>query len=413
MHAKKRAHTERKGYKFALISYTFITFILSTLLGCVQSPQYSSNKPSFKQDIQLLSIHYKPVVLKSDKQAIIVLPELQGRIMSATLAGQNANAIGWFNREYLKQPHTQRNAVIGGVQRLIYGPETGQFSQFFQPNSGTTADDIYYQNAITFQNFNIAQQSAKHVKLTAPITLTNHAGYTFNFDLTRNITLLSQAETEKLLSIQLPESIEYVSYGSQDEIIHTGNSPWTKKTGLVSLWTLAAYQSNDNMTAIIPFKGELKSVTPYFNETKKSHTKIIKPFVFYRADGEYMNKIGIPVNNTRPYLAAYDSYNQRLTIEYFHISNKENRNYLTASWITPKDAYNGEIVNIFNDGPDDFGHYFGHFFELEASSAAFELAPGESQKHFHYSFHFSGEKNKLNQIAKQVLGLSLDDVSQP
>lgn len=375
--------------------------------------QLRSDANSFLADYRLLKQKFTPLVLKRDNQALLVIPELQGRIMSVTLDSLDDQSIGWFNRDYLQQEHTERNAVIGGAQRLMFGPETGQYSMFFQPNTRQTAEHIYSQDAITFQPYPVKTVSENAVKMQTQIKLINYSGHEFKLNLQREISLFSKTEIQSQLNMTIPRNVKFMGYGSKDSLQNKTYRTLQKSTGLVSLWTLTAYRSNPTTTALIPFKGSLKKATPYFNNVRASHTQIEDSYLLYRADGEYMNKIGIPVKNTKPIMAAYDASRNLLTIQTFYISNKPNANYLTASWLQPKTDYEGEIVNIFNDGPDDEGNYFGHFYEMEASSAAFELAPNEIQSHFHNIYHFQGNKNQLNTITSKLLGVSLSDIKMP
>ena len=76
-----------------------------------------------------------------------------------------------------------------------------------------------------------------------------------------------------------------------------------------------------------------------------------------------------------------------------------------------KEPYEGDVVNSYNDGPLADGGQLGPFYELESSSPAKELKPGEMLEHRHITLHLEGDEALLNEIAKKTLGVSLKAVS--
>ena len=82
--------------------------------------------------------------------------------------------------------------------------------------------------------------------------------------------------------------------------------------------------------------------------------------------------------------------------------------YVNSLWETQKEPYKGDVINSYNDGPMGDGSQLGPFYELETSSAAKELAPGEIMTHSHRTYHFEGDKSLLNALAKSCLGVDLD-----
>jgi hypothetical protein len=75
-----------------------------------------------------------------------------------------------------------------------------------------------------------------------------------------------------------------------------------------------------------------------------------------------------------------------------------------------KQPYNGDAVNAYNDGPLADGTQMGPFYEIESSSPAKELKPGESQEYRQSTFHFEGDFRKLELLAKTILGVQLSDI---
>jgi len=82
--------------------------------------------------------------------------------------------------------------------------------------------------------------------------------------------------------------------------------------------------------------------------------------------------------------------------------------YVNSLWEMQDDPYAGDVVNSYNDGPLDGGRQaLGSFYELETSSPAAALAPGESIAHAHATLHVSGHAEVLDAIAQAALGVSL------
>ena len=50
------------------------------------------------------------------------------------------------------------------------------------------------------------------------------------------------------------------------------------------------------------------------------------------------------------------------------------------------------------------------FYEVESSSPAAALAPGQTLHHLHRTIHLTGSKEDLNKIAKNLLGVGVDEI---
>jgi hypothetical protein len=81
-------------------------------------------------------------------------------------------------------------------------------------------------------------------------------------------------------------------------------------------------------------------------------------------------------------------------------------------WEQQKEPYGGDVINSYNDGPTEPGKTsLGGFYEIESSSPAAALAPGEKLTHAHLTFHFTGPREALDTVARKVLGVSLDQAA--
>ena len=108
-------------------------------------------------------------------------------------------------------------------------------------------------------------------------------------------------------------------------------------------------------------------------------------------------------------LGSYDPDGQVLTIVQFTLpAAAQDLPYVNSLWEIQDRPFAGDAVNSYNDGePEPGAGQFGPFYEIETSSPAAELAPGESITHTHRTFHFAGDLDALSPLAQQVLGVDL------
>ena len=85
--------------------------------------------------------------------------------------------------------------------------------------------------------------------------------------------------------------------------------------------------------------------------------------------------------------------------------------YVNSLWKLQDKPYGGDAANSYNDGPPAPGAKpLGPFYELESSSPAAALAPGQSLTHVHRTLHLSGAEKDLDVVARAALGVSLDEM---
>jgi hypothetical protein len=86
--------------------------------------------------------------------------------------------------------------------------------------------------------------------------------------------------------------------------------------------------------------------------------------------------------------------------------------YVNSMWEVQKEPFAGDVINSYNDGPPAPGKPpLGPFYELETSSPALTLKPGETYTHVHRTFHFTGPEADLDAIARATLGVSLEAIN--
>lgn len=86
--------------------------------------------------------------------------------------------------------------------------------------------------------------------------------------------------------------------------------------------------------------------------------------------------------------------------------------YVNSMWEIQENPYDGDVVNSYNDGPPEPGKKpLGPFYELETSSPAAALAPGESITHVHRTSHIVAAPDDLEDIARRFFGVGLEEIA--
>jgi hypothetical protein len=133
--------------------------------------------------------------------------------------------------------------------------------------------------------------------------------------------------------------------------------------------------------------------------------------IYFRGDGQQRGKIGVSPRRARPVLGSHDERSRTLTLVTYTLPAGE-LPYVNSLWEHQREPYQGDVLNSYNDGPPaPGGKPLGPFYELESSSPAAALAPGESAEHRHRTMHFVGAPADLDPIARAALGVSLAEIS--
>ncbi len=111
-------------------------------------------------------------------------------------------------------------------------------------------------------------------------------------------------------------------------------------------------------------------------------------------------------------MGSYDGRHKVLTLVQYTLP-KGRLDYVNSMWELQEEPYRGDAVNSYNDGPAAPGAKpLGPFYELETSSPAAALRPGETLTHIHRTIHLMGSQRELDRIARAVLGVSLEDIER-
>ncbi|WP_017446503.1 DUF6786 family protein [Gayadomonas joobiniege] len=378
---------------------------------------------AFTKDIQFLQNHVETLILKDAESgaALAVVPAWQGRIMTAT-TGQG-DSFGWLNYKLIEQgikPEAEREGLtqhlyaFGGADRFWIGPEGGQFSWYFKPGSEFTFAQWKVPAFIDTKPWQVSAQTANSVTFNHSESLTNWSGTEFNLAITRTVNLLSPQALADIFNIEDLNKLSVVAYESRNTITNDGDFSWSQNTGMPSIWILGMLNHGPETTVVIPYNETPSDADAeivkddYFGQVPSERLVADKGVIYFSADGKYRSKIGINHARSLGIAGSWDAQKQVLTITRYN-QPQGPADYVNSSWQKQEDPFVGDAINSYNDGPVD-GGMLGPFYEIETSSPALALAPGQSYEHLHQSFHIKGERNQLNQVALKVFGVSLSQI---
>ncbi len=387
--------------------------------GAAARPPQGASGP-FADDLAFLKQHTEVVVLSDATGAqVAVAPAFQGRVMTSTTGGERAPSFGWIGRAAVasgrKQPHMN---VFGGEDRFWLGPEGGQYALYFRPGDPFDFDHWQVPEAFDWGAWDVASRSAAEIRFRKRMALVNYSRARFDIDVDRTVRLLTAAEVSARLGVAPGGAVRTVAFESVNVVTNAGTAPWTRESGLVSIWILGQFIPSPETTVAIPFApGPASSLGPivndaYFGKVPSDRLKIADGVVLFKADGRHRSKIGLPAPRALSIAGSYDAAGRVLTlVQYTRPAGA--REYVNSMWEIQKEPYKGDVLNSYNDGPPAPGKPpLGPFYELETSSPALALAPRERYTHVHRTFHVTGPEADLDRVARATLKVGLDDIKR-
>ncbi len=412
----------KNWWYYLLFSVTLMLEDCNTETGMKQtSAQFSPkifNKGTFGHDLDFLKKHYPDVIVLTgiDSNArLIISPMHQARVMTSTAEGLEGQSFGWLNYELLASgKFLEHITPVGGEERFWMGPEGGQFSIYFKPGKTFEFANWQVPKEIDTRSFKLAGSSKIEARFEQKMSLLNYSKTTFELLVNRTIRILDSGQVKALLNIEIPGELKVIGFESENGITNSGSFAWNKTTGMLSVWILSMFNPSPQTTVVIPFKkiaaGSGKILTDdYFGKVPGERLRVTERAVFFRADGKYRSKIGISPRGALTVMGSYDAQTNTLTIVQFSLPAGKT-DYVNSQWKMQDHPFSGDAVNSYNDGPLADGSQMGPFYELESSSPAAELKPGEKLLHIHRTFHFKGKEDLLDAIARKVLGTGIGEI---
>ncbi len=411
--------------KSCIITNILAIMFLSLLSSCHANKQNTNTMKAtdtlpgtFGYDLAFMTRYQEPVVLSDSPgmARVMIIPGWQARVMTSSANGQAGFSYGWINYKLISSGVKSKHInAFGGEERLWLGPEGGPFSIYFAPGVKQEFSNWYVPAELDTVSFDLVRKSRTQAVFSKQFGLTNYSGTTLDIGIERTVDLLDKKSMAETLGLEIPDSVNGVAYQSDNVLINRGQKAWTKEGGMLSIWMLSMLTPSPGVTIFIPHKeGDEKQLgkivnDDYFGKVPADRLITEQGIIWFKADGKHRGKIGIPPQRATTLSGSYDAENRALTILWCDLP-KGTADYVNSKWGGQDDPFAGDAINAYNDGPVEDGTQMGPFYELESSSPAANLKPGEKLLHRQRIFHFEGTEEQLSRITEKVFGVGLEEV---
>jgi hypothetical protein len=374
----------------------------------------------FATDLAFLRSHTEIILLGESGNGgqVAVAPGYQGRVMTSTTGGPDAPSFGWIGRSAItsgtRQPHMN---VFGGEDRFWLGPEGGQYALYFKPKDPFDLDHWQVPEPFDWGGWDVVNRTPAEARFRKRMTLVNYAGTQIVLDVERTVRLLTPADIASQLGVTPGSGVRSVAFESTNTVTNVGTAKWEPQSGLVSMWILGQFTPSPATTIVVPVvTGSETALGPtvndaYFGKVPPDRLLVKDGVVFFRGDGQYRSKIGFSPSRALNIAGSYDAAGHVLTLVQY-TRPPDAKQYVNSMWEIQAEPYKGDVVNSYNDGPVAPGKPgLGPFYELETSSPALSLAPGEHYTHVHRTFHFAGTEPDLDQLAHSTLTVGVGTIA--
>ena len=409
------------------IKNQILLVMITVLIGCTSNGSKTQNslnkelqKGTYGYDVNFFKKNNIETVELNDSltgASVLIVPDYQGRVMTSSTNGLQGMSHGWINYKFIEagQKNNQFNP-FGGEERLWLGPEGGPFSIYFKPGAEQVFANWLVPKEIDTELFEVTAKTDKSVSFKKDFVLTNASGTQMSTGIERTIKLLNREEIESSIGLKLNQGVSTVVYETVNSLSNLGSSEWTEKTGALSVWMLSMFNPSTEGVVFIPFKTDstrnLGTIVndEYFGKVPAERLLVKDGILFFKVDGKYRSKIGITPNRALPFAGGYDPVNKVLTLLWYDSPIQPSK-YVNSKWGEQTDPFSGDVVNSYNDGPVDDGSIMGPFYEIESSSPAAFLKPGEKITHTQRIYHFKGDEALLSEITEKLFNISISEIS--
>ena len=396
--------------------------LAAALAGCTTAGTPTTTKQAFNDDVAFLQKHTNVVILmdKSGQGRVAVLPKMQGRVMTSTAAGPNGYSFGWINREFVAagKPDPHMNAY-GGEDRFWLGPEGGQFSIFFDKGRPVRHGPLAHAGPGRYGGLGPGRPRPGRRRCSAQdMQVKNYSGTVFDLRVEREVRVLErEAAASSCLAVTAGSDVKMVAYESNNKVTNLGKEPWTKETGLLSIWILGMFNPSPEITIVVPYvAGPEDQLGPVANDSyfgKVPAERLVNKdgVLYFSGDGKYRSKIGLSPKRAKTVLGSYDAVNGVLTIVQY---NKPEgvEDYVNSMWQIQDQPYPRRRGQLLQRWPD-----LARRQAARARSTSWRpprpRRPWRRARAFSTPiarFHFAGSEAQLDPIAKATLGVTIAQI---
>ncbi|MBI1851443.1 MAG: hypothetical protein HYR85_13975 [Planctomycetes bacterium] len=392
---------------------TATALLLLVITGC-SSFATSRESRTFGEDVEFLRAHTDVIVLgKGTSAEVVVAPKWQGRVMTSTARGDSGAGYGWINDAWVEAGNVEPHINIpGGEDRFWMGPEGGQYAIFFPKGASFDLDHWQTPPCIDTEAYEVVERDDSHVTFRHRASVVNYAGSRFDVEIRRTVRQI-ESNNKQYVPTTGPD-VKCVAYQTENSITNVGTNAWTKDSGLLSIWILGMFKPSPDATVIVPFvegseaeRGRIVN-DAYFGKVPEDRLRIDRGVLYFKGDGQHRSKIGLGPRRAKSVAGSFDASRNVLTVVVYSKPDGAS-DYVNSMWELQREPYGGDVVNSYNDGPLGPGKKpLGPFYEIETSSPAAALKPGQSLEHVHTTMHFEGPRAQLDAISRDLLGVTLD-----
>ena len=335
------------------------------------------SEKTFGQDVEFLNQYVETIVLSNNEGSQIVLvPNYQGRTMTSTSRGSDGTSYGYVNYDAIASETLDPQInLYGGEDRMWISPEGGQNSVFFDPDVQMEYANWRTPASLDTEAFELVEQDSNSASFTRQTKLVNWSKFEFNIQMDRKVILLNQNSASECLGTSL-DGLNLVAHESHNTLTNLGESTWQPNTGLIGIWMLCMNKPSPGATLLVPFKkGSEKSLgkivnADYFGKLDSSRLQVDEGagMIYFLGDGNMRSKLGLTFSRVQPTLGSWDKERGVLSVIQFNLPDAAPNGYNNNLWEIQKWPYAGDVINGYNDGPNESGGQLGGFFELETIS---------------------------------------------
>jgi hypothetical protein len=148
----------------------------------------------------------------------------------------------------------------------------------------------------------------------------------------------------------------------------------------------------------------------YFGKVPPEYISVKDDVLFFKGDGTRRGKIGISPQRSKGVAGSFDAGGNVLNIVTYNVQPAPH-GFVNSMWEHQSQPYQGDVINSYNDGSPAPGEPpLGPFYELETSSPAAALQPGETMQHVQQTLHILGTRELLDAISQRILGVGLEQI---
>jgi hypothetical protein len=377
----------------------------------------SAGGPTLDDDLAFLRAHGPVDVLESPAGGrVVVSARWQGRVMTSAVEPHGAS-LGFVHRKFIEAGKTGTAFDnYGGEDRFWLGPEGGQYGLYFAPGAPFVIGSWQTPHAMQEGEWAVTSRDATQVTFARTMHVVNASRAEFDVAVQRTVRVLSADDVRARFGQPPPPGAKWVAFETANRVTNAGKRAWKRDTGLLSIWILGMYPPAPDARVVVPF--EPGGAGPIVNDAyfgKVPPERLVvherEGWLGFVADGEHRSKIGLSQARARDALGSWSAGAGLLTLVRYGKPASAPNGYVNSMWAQQADPYGGDVVNSYNDGPTEPGKpSLGGFYEIETSSPAAALAPGESMEHVHTTLHVVADARALDPLARGVLGVPLERV---